>query len=140
MLRSVPSRSLALAAALTLLAACGDSAPVGPEGGVAGNWTVTAMEDATGCGEGTSTTTLTVRIEQTGNSLTVTIDGVDYTGTLTGTQATWSGSYPDDGGTTTEQFTVTFTNGNTQMSGGSTWTWTDGGSSCSGTVQVTGTI
>ena len=118
--------------------ACGEGEPMGPEGGVAGNWTVAAFEDATGCGEGTSNTTLTVRIEQSGNTLTVTISGVEYTGTLNGTQATWSGSYDDDGGVTTEQFTVTFANDNTTLSGGSTWTWTDGGDSCSGTVTVTG--
>ena len=64
------------------LGACGEGEPMGPEGGVAGNWTVSAFEDATGCGEGTSNTTLNVRIEQSGNTLTVTIGGVDYTGML----------------------------------------------------------
>lgn len=123
---------------LVLLAACGEDAPVGPEGGVAGIWDVTAFEDATGCGEGTSTSTLSVRIEQTGNTLAVTIGGVDYTGTLNGSAATWSGAYPDDGGTTTEEYTVTFADDNTTLTGGSSWTWTDGASSCSGTVQVTG--
>lgn len=118
--------------------ACGEGEPTGPEGGVAGNWAVAAFEDATGCDEGTSNTTLTVRIEQSGNTLTVTISGVDYTGTLSGSQGTWSGSYDDDGGVTTEQYAVTFANDNTTLSGGSVWTWSDGDSSCSGTVTVTG--
>lgn len=134
------SRSIAVglsAFTFLFLAACAD-APTGPEGGVAGNWSVNAVEDATGCGEGTSTSTITVRISQSGTTLTVTIDGVDYTGSLNGSVGTWSGSYPDDGGTTTEDYTVTFANDNTTLSGGSTWTWTDGSSSCSGTVQVTG--
>ena len=119
------------------MAAC-EVSTTGPEGGVAGNWSVSYTDDATGCGEGITTGTLNVAISQTGNVLLVTIEGVVYAGNLNGTQGTWQGSYPEDGGTTTEQFTVTFTNNNTMLNGGSTWTWTDGLGSCSGTSTVTG--
>lgn len=112
---------------------------MGPEGGVQGNWAIEALEDATNCGEGTSSYSLSARVEQSGTTLTVTIDGTDYTGSLSGSTGTWTGSYDDDGGTTTETYTVTFANENSTLSGGSTWTWTDGASSCSGTVTVTGT-
>lgn len=135
----VARRLLGLAVAALLVTACED-APMGPEGGVAGNWSIQAFEDATNCGEGTDSYSLSVRIEQsTDNTLTVTIDGTDYTGMLNGSTGTWSGSYDEDGGTTTEQYTVTFSNMNSSLSGGSTWTWSDGASSCSGTVTVTGT-
>ena len=123
--------------ALASLAACADD-PTGPEGGVAGNWSVSYTDDATGCGEGIFTGTSNYRIEQRGNALTVTIDGTVYNGTLSGTEGTWSGSYPEDGGTTSQQFTVTFTNSNSMLSGGSTWTWTDGTGGCSGTTTITG--
>lgn len=131
-------RAGAVLSAWLLLAACGEEAPMGPEGGVAGIWSIQAFEDATNCGEGTDSYSLSVRIEQSGNSLTVTIDGTDYTGSLTGTTGTWSGSYDEDGGTTSEEYTVTFANANSTLSGGSEWTWSDGASSCSGTVTVTG--
>ncbi len=122
---------------LASLAACADDT-TGPEGGVAGNWSVSYTDDATGCGEGITTGTVNFRIAQNGNVLMVTIDGIVFTGTLSGTEGTWSGSYPEDGGTTSEQFTVTFTNNNTMLSGGSTWTWTDGLGGCSGTSTITG--
>ena len=131
-------RITALALAAVFTAACGEDPPMGPEGGVAGIWSIQAFEDATNCGEGTDNYSLSIRIEQSGNTLTVTIDGTDYTGALNGAVGTWSGSYPDDGGTTSEEYTVTFSNANSRLSGGSTWTWSDGASSCSGTVTVTG--
>lgn len=70
--------------------------------------------------------------------LVVTSDGITFTGTLNGTQGSWSGSYPEDGGTTTEEFTVTFTSNNTMFNGGSTWTWSDGLGGCSGSSTITG--
>lgn len=130
-------RLFGIAFTALLFVAC-EEAPMGPEGGVAGNWSIQAFEDATNCGEGTDSYSLSARIEQSDNTLTVTIDGTDYTGMLNGSVGTWSGSYDEDGGTTTEQYTVTFANENTTLSGGSTWTWSDGASSCSGTVTVTG--
>ena len=122
---------------LASLAACVDD-PTGPEGGVAGNWSVSYTDDATGCGEGITSGTVTFVVVQTGDVLAVTSDGIVFTGTLNGTQSSWSGSYPEDGGTTTEEFTVTFTNSNTMFNGGSTWTWTAGLGGCSGSSTITG--
>ena len=137
-MRSRSSRGIVPAVVALLIAACADDATGPPEGGVAGNWTVSYTDDATGCGEGVTAGIVNVLIAQNGNVLTVTSDGIVFTGTLNGTEATWSGSYPEDGGTTSEQFTVTFANNNTTLSGGSTWTWTDGTDSCSGTSTITG--
>ena len=109
-----------------------------PEAGVAGNWSVSYTDDGTACGDGITTGTVAVLIEQNGDALTVTIEGIVYTGTLSGTNTTWSGSYPDDGGTTSEQFTVVFADNGTTLSGGSTWTWTNGVMSCSGSSTITG--
>ena len=103
-----------------------------------GNWTLSFSDDASDCGEGITTGTATILIELNGNVLIVTADGIVFTGTLSGTDATWTGSYDEDGGTTTEQFEVTFANNNATLSGGSTWTWTDGTTSCSGSSTITG--
>ena len=111
-MRSRSSRGIVPAVVALLIAACADDATGPPEGGVAGNWTVSYTDDATGCGEGVTAGIVNVLIAQNGNVLTVTSDGIVFTGTLNGTEATWSGSYPEDGGTTSEQFTVTFANNN----------------------------
>lgn len=117
---------------------CGKDEPSGPPGGVWGKWSVHASIDATHRGEGVYSENFTVSISQNGNALSVDIGGTSFTGTLNGTQATWSGSYDEDDGTTTETYTVTFANSNTTMTGSSTWTWSDGVQSCSGTSTFSG--
>lgn len=131
------SRGIIPVALVLSVAGCGD-APIGPAGGVAGNWSVSYTDDATGCGEGITMGTVNATILQTGNVLVVTSDGIVFTGTLNGTQGTWQASYPEDGGTTSEVFTVTFTNDNTRFNGGSTWIWSDNVGGCSGSSTVTG--
>lgn len=123
--------------AMAGLVGCGNE-PSGPEGGVAGNWHVDATIDATQCNEGVYSESFTIKISQSGNTLDVDIEGASFNGTLNGAQGTWHGSYPEDNGTTTETYTVTFANSNTTMAGGSTWTWSDGNLSCSGTSTLTG--
>ena len=125
---------------VSLMACAGDSL-TGSEGGVAGTWSVAYTDDATDCDvdEGVTTGTVSYVIAQNGNSLTVTFDDIVFTGTLDGTEATWSATYPEEeGGTEVEQFTVTFANNNTTLSGGSIWDWTDGTDSCSGTSTIAG--
>ena len=73
---------------------------------------------------------------QVGIDLRVTSAGLYYTGTLIDTEGTWSATYRGDGGSVSEEFTVTFTENNTVLSGGSTWTWTDGVAVCSGTSTI----
>lgn len=124
--------------ALVVGVACNGEDPTGPPGGVHGNWSVNATIDATQCAEGVYSDSYTISISQDGNDLDVTISGVQFTGTLNGAQGTWTGSYPEDGGTTTETYSVTFSNNNSTMTGGSNWTWSDGAFTCSGTVSLTG--
>ncbi len=86
--------------------------------------------------------TWTADVVQTGNSATVTITAGDnvgtvFTGTISGDQIDWQGSYPTAGGTTTVTGSnVTATN--TSLLGTADWEWTDGLNSCSGQTRMTG--
>ena len=75
-------------------------------------------------------------VTQDGNSISLLdSDGNSFAGTVAGNTISWTGSFPEDGGTTTiESLTLTLT-GDT-LSGNSTWSWTDGSASCSGSSQI----
>jgi hypothetical protein len=107
---------------------------------VAGTWNVTEVSDETNCGGGSAETESNIyTITQNGCSIEVTDEGRrTYTGTVSGSTITWSGSFPEEGGTTTiQQMTLTVSGDN--ISGSCFWTWTDGIESCSGTTQISGT-
>jgi hypothetical protein len=123
------SRGIIPVALVLFIAACGT---IDPELGVTGTWSMSYTDGATGCGEGVTMGTVSLAILQTGNTLVVTAGGIVLTGSINGAEGTWGGSYPEDGGTTTEQFTVTFTNNETRFNGGSTWTWADNIGGCAG--------
>lgn len=109
---------------------------------VAGTWTTTEQVNATACGEGTFTEHLTYTITQNGCTITVVPQGTNlkFTGNVNGNKMGWSGSYPEEGGTTTiNSLTVTISADGNSFSGSASWTWSDGRSSCSGTTQSTGT-
>ena len=52
---------------------------------------------------------------------------------------TYTGQIPEDGGTTTVNTILTPNASFETISGNSTWTWSDGADSCSGTTQITAT-
>lgn len=104
-----------------------------------GNWNVTEVADETDCGEGTNTYLHTAIITQSGSSVTLTLGGNSFVGNVSGNLLTWSGSYSEDGGTTTTSVRVTISSDGLSFTGSATWSWTSGSSSCSGTSQLTGT-
>jgi hypothetical protein len=107
---------------------------------VAGTWNTTEVVDARDCGEGTYTEYPTYTVTQTGCNITVTRSGVTVSGTVNGNTINWTGSYPEDGGTTYDTVSLTISGDN--LSGSSSWTWTDNTDptdTCSGTTQVSGT-
>jgi hypothetical protein len=127
-----------LCATLAVALACGDDdAPTGTTDlEVAGTWSITEVVSTSGaCSSGTDTYTATVT--QSGTSITVNIGGLTYGGTLSGNSLSWSGSYPEDGGTTTTSISLTFAS-NSSLSGSSSWSWTDGMESCTGTSTISG--
>lgn len=129
---------------ITMLSACGsgggDSVPATPIGDITGSWSVTSTDDATACGEGITVDYYSLNVtSQSGNKISYTSNGNNFTGTLSGNKLTSSGSYPEQGGTTTGSTTLTIDSTCSSFSGTGTWSWADGTSSCSGTSKLSGT-
>lgn len=143
-------KSFSQLATLTLLAlvpACssggGGSAPT-PGGGtpafdLSGTWSITENIVAAtgGCPTGVQPS-YDVVVTQTGSALSVTAPSGTFAGTMSGAQLSWTGSYPEDGGTTTI-LSMNLTATDSTLSGSSEWRWSDGSMICTGTTQVSGT-
>jgi hypothetical protein len=108
----------------------------------AGTWSITTTNNANTCGDPTGVPeSFNITVTQTGSSITVVTDlpGVGpFSGTVSGNSVSWSGSYPESGGTTTITSLTATVSGNS-LSGSSNWSWTDGIDSCSGSDTFTGT-
>jgi len=108
---------------------------------VAGTWSVTEVNDESDCGGGSAETQyMTYSVTQNGCNISVTnvTYGVGpFTGTVDGNHISWSGSYPEDGGTTTANISLNIS-GNS-LNGSASWTWSGFGEVCSGTTQISGT-
>ena len=59
------------------------------------------------------------------------------TGIVDGNHISWSGSYPEEGGTTTANINLNIS-GNS-LNGSASWTWSGFGEVCSGTTRISGT-
>lgn len=121
------------------LAGCG-----GKNGGtcsdIAGTWNSVEVENASRCGGGTTTERKTYAITQSGCDITVRTGSVSFPGRMDGSQASWSGTYSEGGGTVTiDSMTVTLASDLASASGTASWTWSGSGTSCGGTTQITAT-
>jgi hypothetical protein len=107
---------------------------------VAGTWSVTEINDESNCGGGSAETEqMTYSVSQNGCNISVTnlTYGVGpFSGTVDGNHISWSGSYPEDGGTTTANISLNIS-GNS-LSGSATWTWSGPGGPCSGSTRISG--
>jgi hypothetical protein len=144
-------RRIALAIFTLLLPAmftlgCGGSTTLqDPTVNLTGTWTITetiTSANSVCSGEVGEIDVWTANVVQNGNDLTVTVTsgsltGATFTGTISGDNIDWSGSYPDSGGTTNVTSTD-LTATNTTLSGTASWTWSDGADSCSGQTQIAG--
>ena len=130
-----------------LFAACstggggGDGDPDPPIADISGTWSITETMGSNTCGEVPgSQNTYSITVTVSGNSVTVVTPAGTFTGTIDGDQLEWTGSYPDDGGTTTiNSMDLTVSANGSSVSGTTSWSWTDGTESCSGTTTVNGT-
>ena len=132
---------------LLVLSACGGGGgggggtPATPIGDISGLWNVETVVDRSDCGGGAAERDPDeiVTVTQSGSAITVTDSDGPNTGTLSGNRLSWSGSYPEDGGTTSVSFSLTVAPSCNSLSGTAPWSWSDGTFTCSGTTQVTAT-
>jgi hypothetical protein len=113
----------------------GGDTPVAPAN-VAGTWNVTETSTSNNCGD-PGDPPYSITIAQSGSNLTVTTPSGVFTGSISGNTVRWTGSYPDDGGTTTIT-SLTATVSGDSFSGSSSWTWAGPGGPCSGSTNFTG--
>lgn len=105
------------------------------------DWVVTATVDERDCGGQIYTTIQYYSITQSGNQLMVTdADGYSYTGTISGQDVSWQGSYADDPGITTLTLNAKVSDDWLTMQGTSSFVYhvASLGFSCSGSGDFTG--
>ncbi|WP_455210292.1 fibronectin type III domain-containing protein [Kaarinaea lacus] len=128
---------------LAILTACsgggGDGTSPGlnaPVADISGTWNITEDGSSNCPGEQAYHNEFSIIVAQTGNSLTVSTPAGTFNGTIDGDRVAWTGSYPEDGGTTTiTAMQLTVSSDGNSLSGTSSWNWSDGIDSCSGTTQ-----
>lgn len=106
---------------------------------VAGEWNITERLNST-CSDD-DYNQYSVNVTQSGTALTVLAGGNSYSGHIDGSTVSWTGSYPEDGGTTTiTAMTLTLSSDANTLTGTSSWQWVSdsGAERCEGTTQVTG--
>jgi len=133
---------------LAILSACGGSdggstpnVTKPPVGDLSGKWQVTGLDSSTSLACNGINYAFTATIVQSGGNLTYAGDnGSSLSGTISGNTVSMSGSFPEDGGTTTvNSLTSTVAADCNQFTGNDSWSWTDGVTSCTGTSTFTGT-
>ena len=112
-----------------------------PIGDMSGTWQVTGTDtSSTAACDGVGFN-VTATIVQSGSDLNVTgFRTSSLSGTISGNQMSFTGSYSEDGGTSTiSKSILSITSDCNQFTGNDSWSWTDGAFSCSGTSTYTGT-
>ena len=137
---------------VVVLSACGGGSGGGggcpttePEScitGLSGDWNITddVSTSAQYCASSDGQRNIyTVTVTQTGCSLTVTSGGQTLNGFIDGNSLCWTGSYEENGGTTTiVDMDLTVNDAGTEFSGSSSWTWTDNIGECNGQTSTQG--
>ncbi len=103
-------------------------------------WSITESIDARGCDNGTFTEHyLMTVLSQSGNDINIKTNNGTYAGNISGDQVSLSGSNIKDGGSNVGTVILTIGSNCNKLSGNSTWIWSDGKDSCSGTSTISGT-
>jgi hypothetical protein len=131
-----------LAFAISILTACsgggggGDGGDTPPEqkppvADLSGTWNITEDGTSNCPGEESYHYEYSIVVTQSGNNLSVSAPAGMFSGTINGNRVAWTGSYPEDGGTTTiTAMQLTVSNDGNSLSGSSNWSWSDGSESC----------
>jgi len=104
-------------------------------------WSVTETGITETCGEGLGSRSYPITvISYSNSSITLSTPAGNQSGTYSGSNISYKGSYPEDGGTTTSSTELTVSSNDTELNGSSSWTWSDGnGFSCNGTTTISAT-
>jgi hypothetical protein len=103
-----------------------------------GTWNTDVTDDETGCEEGINSYDLSAIITVNGNELSINVRPVSWSGPLlpNPNSISYNVAFSEDGGTTSEHGSVNFNKGT--FTGSSSWSWSDGSDSCSGTSTFSG--
>jgi hypothetical protein len=117
----------------------GDDPPNTASVNVTGTWQITETAGSNTCGD-TEGDSYTLTAVQEGTTLTVSDQyGRNFVGSVNGSKTQWTGSYQEDGGTTTiTSMNISVSSESKNFSGTTSWTWTDGVDMCGGTTSVSG--
>ena len=103
-------------------------------------WSVTETGLTENCGEGLSNDSYSISVlSYTGGIIKVNTTVGVQVGQYSGSNISYSGSYPEDGGTTISTSNLTLNSSSNQLTGMVIWSWSDGSMSCNGTSSVTAT-
>lgn len=105
-----------------------------------GTWQISETPISSNCAVPPDPLQYQLAAVQNGSSLTVTDQyGNVFTGTVSANKISWTGSYPDEGGTTAiTGMDVTVSADSATLNGTASWLWSDSTSSCSGSTAITG--
>ena len=136
--------SLLLFSSAAILTGCSsDSATAVPPllepiGDVSGSWDVTetSISSTYGCG---GYKAYTLDLTQSGNSVVVGSPVGTFNGIISANKITWTGSYPEQGGTTTASAVITVGADCSSFTSTATWSYTEAGwGTCTGTSTASG--
>ena len=109
-----------------------------PIGDVSGSWSVTetSVSSNASCG---GYKAYYLDLTQTGNSVVVGSPVGTFNGIISANKITWTGSYPEQGGTTTASTVITVGADCSSFTSTATWSYTEAGwGTCTGTSTASG--
>ncbi len=101
-----------------------------------GTWSYSDTNISDSCDPNPPLETSTTTVTQSGDNITIVIDGNTFTGSINNLTVNVSGSYSENGGTVTQNITVNLSS-STSGTGTSTWSWTNGNNNCNGGSDFT---
>ena len=138
---ALPLAALVTSLALTACGGGGDDDSSDPAAvDVAGTWKVTEVITSNCPGEAHLTRSYRAVVTQDGTALSVKTPAGTFAGEIHGYTVGWSGSYAEDGGTTSiSDMKLTANAGGSAFEGSSRFSYAGGSGSCAGSTQSSGT-